>query len=453
MNGLRPLDAGFVELEDSDRHISLGIGAVAILSGPPPDRAEFSALFAERVAGNARLRERIHRAPLDLATPVWEEDPGFDLAHHIRWAALPEPADDDALFELIAGEVAGRLDRDHPLWQCVVIERMTGGRWALLLKMHHSVVDGVSGATLLADLCDREGERSESEAPQAESNGVAASGRFGAANWFGWTIKALRLPFDAPRAAVRTVRGLAPVVAGLGTATAGSSLTGAIGQQRRYTVARASLAEMKEIGAAFGATVNDVVLASIAGAYRELLVARGEEPTPDKLRMLVPVSMRTADAARVLDNRVTAMLAFLPVHVSDPVERLAAIHERMNQHKGSGETSAEDQLLALLGMFPFAPLAWSIRLLARLPQTSVTAVATNVPGPRRALTLAGRPVLELLPVLPIAMRLRSGIAILSYADHLTFGITGDYDTMPDLGVIAATIDTEIRQLLTAARGR
>ncbi|MEC3918693.1 WS/DGAT/MGAT family O-acyltransferase [Nocardia sp. CDC160] len=446
MTGLRPLDAGFVELEDSDRHISLGIGAVAILSGPPPARAEFSALLAERVSGNARLRERIHRAPLDLATPVWEEDPGFDLAHHIRWVALPEPADDEALFELIATEVAARLDRDHPLWQCVVVERLTQGRWALLLKAHHSVVDGISGVNLLADLCDPDGAGNIAEAAKPEATN-------GSRGWIDWTRIALRLPFDMPRVALHTVRGLAPVAEALVSATAQSSLIGAIGQQRRYTVTRASLAEIKEIGTVFGTTVNDVVLTAVAGAYRALLLQRGEQPTHDTLRMLVPVSIRSPDALHVLDNRVTAMLSYLPVHLADPVERLAVVHDRMNQHKGRGETTAEGRLLALAGWIPFATVAWTLRLVARLPQTSVTALATNVPGPRKPLSLAGRPVLELLPVLPIAMRLRSGIAILSYADHLTFGITGDYDTMPDLSVIAEGIDTEIRELLSAARNR
>ncbi|BEK89095.1 wax ester/triacylglycerol synthase family O-acyltransferase [Nocardia seriolae] len=444
MTELRPLDAGFVELEDSDPHLSMGIGAVAVLSGTPPTRAEFAELVGAGVRGNTRLRERMRRAPLDLSTPVWEPDPAFDLAHHIRWVALPEPADDAALFEFIATELAARLDRDHPLWQCVVVERLAGDRWAVLIKAHHSVADGVSGVNLLSGLCDQGSEEPEPAAAQPPPDGPGLRGLID---------QAVRLPVDVPRAVVHTVRGLIPVTMAMLRPTADSSLNGSIGQQRRYVVARASLPEIREIGKAFGATVNDVVLAVLAGSYRALLLGREEEPTRDMLRILVPVSTRSAEAMRVLDNRVSALLPYLPVHVADPVQRLAAVHDRMNRHKARGEAGAEGTLLTLTEWMPFAPLAWAVRTLARLPQHSVSAVATNVPGPRRELTMGGRRVLELLPVLPIAVRLRSGVAILSYGDRLTFGITGDYDTMPDIGAIAEGIDAEIRVLLAAARAR
>lgn len=442
MSELRPLDAGFVELEDSDRHISLGIGAAAILAGPPPSRAEFTAVLAERLAADTRLRQRMRRATWDLSIPSWEADPAFDLAHHIRWVALPEPADETALCELVADEVAARLDRDHPLWRCVVVGHMTGDRWAFVLKAHHSVLDGVSGIGLLAALCDPVlGSR--------DGHGVPAAGT----DWAQLIRTMARLPFDLPRATVHTLRGLAPVVTALATATANSSLVGPIGQQRRYLVTRSTLPQIREIGRAFDATVNDVVLAVITAGYRALLLHRDEEPTPDTLRMLVPVSTRTGAAKSVLDNRVSALMPFLPVHLEDPVERLTVISARMREHKDRDEAGAEHSLLELAGLIPFAPLGWAVRLLGRYPQSTVTALATNVPGPREQLVFAGRRVLELFPIVPIAVRLRSAIAILSYADQLTFGLTGDYDTMPDLQVIADGIDAAITELLRAARNR
>ncbi|MFE9325008.1 wax ester/triacylglycerol synthase family O-acyltransferase [Nocardia sp. NPDC052278] len=444
MTELRPLDSGFIELEDSDRHISLGIGAVAIISGAAPKRAEFIEALAERLAHNTRLRQRVRRAPLDLVAPVWEDDPNFEVARHIRWAALPEPGDEQTLFELIATELAERLDRDHPLWQCTVVEHVADDRWALIVRAHHSLVDGVSGISLLESFCDRSPkDRPTRKPPQNHETRTAAE-------WFGLAVKGLRMPLVAPRFVVGTLRSLAPVVLATISPAAGSSLNGPIGLQRRYVAVRMSLSDVREVGSAFGVTVNDVVLAAVTAAYRSLLLRRGEEPTGDKLRILVPVSMRPTDAKYILDNRVSAMLPHLPIDIADPVERLGRIHDRMTTHKSSGAAQAENSLLSMAGRLPFAPVAWTVRLAAHFPQRGVGALATNVAGPRRELTVHGAKVLELLPCVPIAMRLRTAIAILSYGDHLAFGITGDYDTTPDIDVIADGIREGIAELVAHA---
>ncbi|MFJ4654463.1 wax ester/triacylglycerol synthase family O-acyltransferase [Nocardia sp. NPDC088792] len=445
MTELHPLDAGFIELEDSDRHISLGIGAVAIISGSPPDHSAFAEVLGGRVDSNARLHQKLRRALLDLSAPVWEEDSNFDLAHHIHWTALPEPADDAALFDFVAQELEKRLDRDHPLWQCIVVERLTGDRWALFVKAHHSLVDGVSGVTLFGTFCDGADAVPETD----ESDGV--DGEHPLANWLGWAMKGIRLPFEVPRHAVSIVRGLIPVAAAAVAPASGSSLNGVIGQQRRYVAARTSLTEVRQIGKTFGTTVNDVVLAAVASAYRELLLKRGEKPADDTLRILVPVSVRPADAKYVLDNRVSVMLPTLPVHLEDPVQRLSVIHERMAAHKSRGEAQAEKSMIAMTEWLPFAPVAWTLRLLSHIPQRGITALVTNIPGPRHPLTVHGRQVLALLPIVPIAMRLRTGIAVLSYGDQLNFGITGDYDTNPDLHLLVDGIHNAIADLLTAAR--
>ncbi|MGW4090282.1 wax ester/triacylglycerol synthase family O-acyltransferase [Nocardia sp. NPDC004750] len=438
MTELRPLDSGFMELEDSDRHISLGIGAVAIISGAPPSRSELSGVVAKGVQRNARLRQKVRRAPLDLATPVWEDDPNFDLAHHIRWTALPTPGDEAALCELVATELEERLDRDHPLWQCVVVEHLAADRWALVVKAHHSLVDGVSGISVFRSFCDAVAEEPNDPVTEPPSRTKVRRPD---------PVRELsRLPVVVPRSVVAMTRGLAPLLSAVVSPATECSLNGPIGRQRRYVVARAALSDVHEIGAVFGVTVNDVVLAAVAAAYRELLVGRDERPSPDKLRILVPISMRSEQAKYTMDNRVSAVLPFLPIEVADPVERLRAIRERMNRHKSGGEAQAEKSVLALAGLLPFAPLAWSLRLLARFPQRTVGALVTNVPGPREQLTVRGRVVSELLPAMPIAMRLRTAVAVLSYAGHLTFGITGDYDTAPDIAVLAEGIEREIRRL-------
>ncbi|QLY28557.1 wax ester/triacylglycerol synthase family O-acyltransferase [Nocardia huaxiensis] len=445
MTELRPLDAGFLELEDSDQHISLGIGAAAILDGPPPPRHQFLEVMRVRAGDNPRLRQRLRRATLDLSAPVWEDDPAFDPAHHIRWTALPAPGDEAALSELLATELTERLDRDHPLWQCVVVEGLSGDRWALLVKAHHSLVDGVSGITLLAQFCD-----DLPTAPGPDESGDSQE-KPRSAGGLDWIARSLLLPVELPRQAIGMARSLIPVVRAAVTPTAGTSLNGPIGRQRRYIAARTSLLEFREIGAAFGATVNDVVLTVIASGYRSLLLARGEDPTRDKLRILVPVSMRSSDAKYVMDNRVSAMLPHLPIDIADPVERLRAIHDNLTAHKSRGEAQAEKAVLGMSSWLPFAPLAWSLRLLSHLPQRGVTAIATNIPGPRRELSVHGRRILELWPVVPIAMRLRTAVAILSYVDQLTFGITGDYDGAPDIELIADGIHSATAELLAAAR--
>ncbi|MGY1901112.1 WS/DGAT domain-containing protein [Nocardia gipuzkoensis] len=200
-------------------------------------------------------------------------------------------------------------------------------------------------------------------------------------------------------------------------------------------------------------TVNDVAVAAITAAYRRLLLSRGEHPTPTELRIVIPVSTRTTEAKLVLDNRVSAVIAHLPIEVDHPVERLIAVHEQIRRHRSRGEADAEKSLLSLSRRLPFGIVAEVFRLAVSFPQRGVVALATDIPGPRHRLTLGGRKITELWPIIPIALRVRTTIAILSYLDRLTFGITGDYDTTPDIDSISASITTEMAVLLTHARDR
>ncbi|MET8796335.1 wax ester/triacylglycerol synthase family O-acyltransferase [Nocardia sp. NPDC004568] len=438
MNELRPLDTGFIELEDADRRISLGIAVTAVLAGPPPRREEFAALLTARIAGMPRMRQRVRRTVLDLAAPEWEDDPAFDLGHHLRWTALPRPGQDSALCELVAAEIEERLDRDRPLWECVVVEGLADDRWAVILKAHHSLVDGVSGLAVFETLCD---PGPVDDAPARRGRPVRKRPEHA-----GWA----KLPTALPAAVFGTVRSLVPVGAAVLRQGPVSSLNGPIGHRRRYTAVRLPLPVVSAIGAAYHVTVNDVVLAAITTGYRELLRGRGEEPAAHPLRILVPVSMRSGHAKYVMDNRVSAVLPDLPVDRADPVDRLRVVHMTMKAHKSGGAPGAEHLVLKLARGLPFAAVAWTLRLVARFPQHGVAGLATNVPGPRHALTLRGRPVLELLPAVPIAMRLRTAIAILSYHDHLVFGITGDYDSTPDIDVLATGIRGAVRELAARA---
>src|SRR6185503_12402552 len=180
---------------------------------------------------------------------------------------------------------------------------------------------------------------------------------------------------------------------------------------------------------------------------------RGETPGPHVLRTLVPVSMRSANDFDMTDNRVSAMLPLLPVDEPDPVKQLEIVHRRLSEANGSGQPEGGSAVLAAAGGVPFVISAWAIRLLTRLPQKSVTALATNVPGPRGRQRVLGREVLEILPVPPIALHLRTGIAMLSYAGRFCFGITADYDSAPDVDALARGIEDAVARLAAIGRSR
>ena len=228
-----------------------------------------------------------------------------------------------------------------------------------------------------------------------------------------------------------------------------------MGDLRRYSSAVVKLSDVEEIAHTFGTTINDVALAAVADSYRAALLRRGLQPRPDSLRTLVPVSVRGTDAMDVSDNRVSLMLPLLPVDVADPLQRLRAVHERLTVAKSSGQRQAGSILVWATNLIPFPVTAWTVRLLSRLPQRSVVTVVTNVPGPRQPLTVMGHKVLRLLPVPPIAVGFRTGIAIFSYADELAFGLLVDFDAAPDVDELAVGIERGVHRLhrLAKASGR
>jgi diacylglycerol O-acyltransferase len=229
-----------------------------------------------------------------------------------------------------------------------------------------------------------------------------------------------------------------------------TSLTGPLEGSRRYTWADVSLGDVRAVRKCYGVTVNDVALAAVSGAFRLLLISRGEEPDAHALRSLVPVSTREPGAESIPDNRVSLMLPYLPVDLADPVERLRTVRERVRGLRAQHEPEAGGSLTAASEIAPFPPIAWGIRLGLRLPQHHIATVTTNVPGPRITLYALGREAVAMLPYVPIADRVRIGVAIFSYRDTLTFGITGDYNTAPDLQVLADGITSSMAELVAAA---
>lgn len=448
MEHLGTLDAGFLMAEDSDRHVSLGIGAIAIMDGSPPDYALFKSLLAERIQAIPRFIQMLRMQPFDVAAPAWVDDPEFDLSRHVRRIAVPRPGDDSELYRVVADVLERRLDRDRPLWECWVIEGLAGNRWAILMKIHHCMADGISATHMLARLCDGLDEAvpanfvgpklTRAARPYLHAVPEPAAPSVAEKLW--------RTAASTVNAAARAVTGAAEIAAGLARPAAGSSLVGPVTTMRRYRAVRVALTDVEKVCAKFDVSVNDVVLAAITEGFRAILLHRGEQPRADSLRTLVPVSVRKSDAVDQPDNRVSVMLPYLPVEQADPIQQLRIVHSRLTRAKQGGQRQAGTLFMSAANFIPFMVSSRAIRLLTRLPQRGIVTLATNVPGPRQPLRMMGHRVLRLLPIPPIALQLRTGVAVLSYADDLVFGITADYDTGPDIEELANGIARAVARL-------
>jgi diacylglycerol O-acyltransferase len=269
----------------------------------------------------------------------------------------------------------------------------------------------------------------------------------------GALARASRAPRRLARSAVDAGLGL-PTLAGALRPVHDSSLTGPLAGGRRYTWVTVPLSDIDEVRRALDATVNDVALALVTGGVRLLLSARGEVPDHRALRVLVPVSTRQPGEEAILDNRVSLMLPFLPVDVADPVERLRVVQQRIRRLRRRHVPEAGEELVEAAGLGPFPPVAWGVRLGWRLPQHHVALVATNVPGPASPLYALGRRMRQVLPYVPIADRVRVGIAMFSYCGELAMGLTADRATATDLEVLARGIAEsldELRESLATSR--
>lgn len=457
MDRLSILDAEFLHLEDGIAH--LHIAGVSVFEGPPPALDGLERVLAAKLHRIPRYRQRVRFVPFELGRPVWVDDPHFNLSYHVRHTALPAPGGDAELCRLMARLMSQRLDRDRPLWEAWVVEGLDADRWALISKVHHCMVDGISGVDLLAAVLDSERE-SELPEPEPWTPSRAPSGLAMVRDAWGGLVhdaaamatrwpSAVRHSADTLRAARDTGEGLLNFGRHLG-GTPQLSIEGAIGPHRRWAHSSAPIEAVRTVRKAFGGTLNDVVLAAVAGGYRTLLLERGEDADAAVVRTLVPVSLRTEDARGLLDNRVSALLLELPVHVEDPIARLQAVREQMAGLKGSHMAEAGGVVTTAGNLAPPMVVGTVTRLtsrvLHRLPQRSVNTVTTNVPGPQYPLYCLGREMLAYYPFVPIMHGLRIGTAILSYNGQLAFGITGDFDSAPDVDVLAAAIAAGIADL-------
>jgi len=457
MDTMSALDSAFLQIED--RHAALHIGSVGVFEGPVPPFEVIRDEIERKLPRVPRYRQRMLRVPGNIGRPMWQDDPGFDLDYHLRRTALPPPGGTIQLQDLVGRVMSQPLDHDRPLWEDWVVEDLDDDRWALITKVHHSMVDGIAGTDLLTSLFGSSAVRDSAVhaiglgpvAPEPlpgpltlVARAVRGTASESAANILP-VASALRHPGTLARAASASTIGLLRFLTAAHPVSR-TSLVGPLGSARRYRWAEVPLQNVLEIRAARGCTVNDVVLAAVTLAFRDLLQIRGENPSEHAVRTLVPVSVRRPDQHGHLDNQVSAILLDLPVDETDPEAVLEVVARRMTQLKASHEAETGQLITTLGNALPPAGLAAGLKLAFRVPQRVLTTVTTNVPGPREELHLAGRRMLAAYPYVPIADRLRTGIAVTSYAGKLLFGITADWRSTPDIDVLRDGLVTAFEEL-------
>jgi len=449
-------DAGFLYLERS--HTQLHIGCVAILEGALR-REDLIARIEERLPRLPRYGQRAMRVPFSLGHPSWEDDPDFRVEHHVARWGLPAPGGESELREAVAHLFAAPLDRGRPLWEMHLLEGLCDGRTALFQKVHHCMIDGMAGAQLLETLLDREPDPAPCPAPSARhpielpgarrrfasalGDEIATRVRGVASTW-----RALSRPHAASDAIGR-LRSAAYSALQLATSelvTLPWNLP--LGPRRAVAFTKLPMRGVREIRARHGGSVNDVVLATLAGGLKRWLEAHGHDTRGLELRALVPVSLRTPDQAEQLGNRISAMLVPLAVDPTGEVPRLAATRAATERLKKDGAWTGIDALLELVDGLPAALVASVGQRLSLGRLANV--IATNVPGPQETRWLCGARALELRPLVPIADGLGLGLAVFSYDGWLQIGLAADADLVPDLEKLEQALGEAFSSLLGSA---
>ena len=455
---LTALDTSFLHLEDASAHMH--VASVMLFEGGPPGYDELLESIDRRLHLVPRYRQKLALVPLGQGRPRWVDDPHLNLRYHVRSTALPSPGTEEQLRALAGRVFAQPLDRDKPLWEVWLVEGLEDGRFAMLSKTHHSLVDGVTGVDIMTVLFDTSPDPAAPPDPgrrwlprpvpsSVQLLGEALVERATMPGELARTARALlRAPRQIAWGVVNAAAGVGAMAwAGMNPAPA-SPYNAAIGPHRRFTWVRTELADMKAIKNELGGTVNDVVLASIAGALGRHLRRRGQNTDGLELKALVPVSVRAEGHDGDLGNQVEAIMAPLPVWCQDPVARLDMVREAMKGLKDSGQAVGAQVLTELSGYAPPTVMAQASRLMNR--QRLFNLVVTNVPGPQFSLYLMGRRAVDPFPMVPLAKNQGLAVAIMSYDGRMNFGLVGDYDILHDIDDLARDLYDSISELADAA---
>ncbi|HEU5062506.1 MAG TPA: wax ester/triacylglycerol synthase family O-acyltransferase [Solirubrobacterales bacterium] len=450
---LSPLDAAFLELEEADESAHMHIGWAMIFdplpSGEPPSLERLREQTRQRLEAVPRFRRRLSSPRVGrLSLPTWVPDPDFDVGELFRRATLPAPGGEEELMDWLGDFFSHRLDRSRPLWETTLLEGLEGGRWALVTKAHHCLIDGISGAEVAAVLLDAEPEPGEGATTLAEivapaeeegsEEGALSRLRGAVGGGIDTAVhprKALAV-LSQGRALVETlVRDeLLPAPH--------TSLNGPIGATRRLASVEVPLEEVKRAKRELGGTVNDVVLTATAGGLRRLFAERGE--SVDSIRAMVPVSLRSAGESLALGNKVSSLFVDLLVAEPDPVLRFHKISAEAQKLKTGNAAAGADAIVRLAGLAP--PLVQSV--VARLSFTPrlFNITITNVPASPVTLYALGAPLRRVVPLVPIFSGHAVGVAVVSYDGTMSFGLNADRDSVPDLEAMRAGIEETLAAL-------
>lgn len=451
---LSALDAAFLDIEEPNA--PMHVGSVAVFEGRAPAQRELVDLVASRLDRVPRYGQKLALVPFGLGRPVWVDDPGLDLDAHVRRTALPRPAGMPQLGRLAAQLFARRLDRSRPLWEFWIVESVGRNRFAVVTKTHHCMIDGVSGVDLASALMDAEPRATPPGKAPLRTPRRAPAGLSMVADALRDQV---RLPLEAVREAVAPPAGARPrlleLAAGLvpllGIGTLGpapaSSINQTVGPGRLWETVSLSLADVKRVRAVLGGTVNDVVLAVVAGALRSLLLGRGEEATGE-LRVMVPVNVRGAEARGTFGNQVAALFCPLPVGEPDARARLRRLSAATKRLKEGSQAAGTLALTGLGDLVPPALAAFAARLGS--PSRWFNIVVTNVPGPQLPLYLLGRRLVACHPLVPLTTSTTISVALLSYDGSIDVGLLGDADRARDLPVLARGLPAALAELVELA---
>jgi WS/DGAT/MGAT family acyltransferase len=450
---LSGLDTSFLHLERSGAHMH--VASVSVFEGEAPTHAEFRGHIASRLHLVPRFRQKLRFVPLTQGRPVWVDDPHLNLDYHVRQTALPDPGSDEQLRNLASRIFSQQLDRSKPLWELWLVEGLTGDRFAIIGKSHHALVDGVSGVditTVLFDL-DSEPAGAAEKAPPWLASPEPTDVQLLSEAWKERLTspkeiyRGFRAALRGPRQVLNGVRDTSKIVTA-GMAAPDTVFNVEIGPHRRFQMVQTDLNDLKRVKDAHGGTVNDVILSIVAGGIGKYLRARGHETTDLELRAMVPVSVRAAEEHGALGNRISAMMAPLPVWCEDPVERLHVLTQSMGDLKSSGQAVGAEILTKLTDFAPSTIASQAARL--QPAQRFFNLVVTNVPGPQFPLYVLGRKMESIFPMVPLARRQALCVGIMSYNGQVNFGLVGDFDAMADLDSFALDLEAATKEVIASA---
>lgn len=453
---LSPLDVSFLYLEEPTT--PMHVGGVAVFQAPEGgfDHERLVHLIEERIGLVPRYRQKVRWVPGRIANPVWVDDEQFDVGYHVRRSALPRPGTDAQLRDLVGRIMSRPLDRSRPLWEMYLVEGLSGGRFAILTKTHHAMVDGAGAIDIGQVILDVTPEPHRAAAQHWRPR-PAPSDVDLVVDAVGEVLRSPGAALDAVRSGAvdvrETVERLGRRAAGLATAAmtmarppSANPLNAPIGEARRFGTATMRLDDLKAIRKVHGGTINDVVLAVVSGALREWMMTRGESVSSrSAVRALVPVSVRAGDEST--GNHIAAFLVDLPVGEPQPVVRLHRLSYEMEQLKSTGQMVGAQALVGIAGFAPPTLHAAAARTANDWSRRMFNLVVTNVPGPQFPLYAGGARMLAAYPVVPLAKGQAVSVGLTSYDGGVFFGLNADRDAMTDVDVLAECLQAALAELL------